>query len=297
MTASGYILFDKPAGRTSFSALSGFKRALPGSRIGHTGTLDSFATGLLVVMAGNYSRLAPWFVGLDKVYEADVRFGLETDTLDPGGVVIKRGAVPSLEALEKTVPAFIGSIEQIPPEYSAIHVAGERASERARKGESFKLAPRKVAIYALTIDSFSGDTAKILVHCSSGTYIRALARDVAAACGSCAHLSGLRRTKVGPFSVSDACTSADKEAADHLRQLNPGDALLLGLGLGFLPEALEPAFANGVPLALEGIGIEGRPEGEIAVFSAGRKLLGLVARTGGRLGYRLVIPRETGSAQ
>ena len=297
MTASGYILFDKPAGRTSFSALNGFKRALPGSRIGHTGTLDSFATGLLVVMAGSYSRLASWFVGLDKVYEADVRFGLETDTLDPNGIVTKRGAVPSREALEGTIPSFTGSIEQIPPEYSAIHVAGERASERARKGESFKLAPRKVTIYALTIDSFSGDTARILVHCSSGTYIRALARDMATACGSCAHLSGLRRTKVGPFSVSDACTSADQGAADHLRQLNPDDAAPLGLGLGFLPKALEPAFANGIPLALGGVVVEGQSEGDIAVFSAERKLLGLITRTAGRLGYRLVIPQEAGGAQ
>ena len=293
MTASGYILFDKPAGRTSFSALSGFKRALPGSRIGHTGTLDSFATGLLVVMVGGYSRLSSWFVGLDKVYEADVRFGLETDTLDPNGTVTKKGAVPSREALEETVPAFMGSIEQVPPEYSAIHVSGERASERARKGESFRLAPRKVAIQELSIVSFSGDTARIHVHCSSGTYIRALARDMAAACGSCAHLSGLRRTKVGPFSVSDACASADEGAADHLRRLNPGDAALLGLGFGFLPEALEPAFANGIPLALGGIAVEGEPEGDIAVFSASRKLLGLVGRRAGRLVYRLVISRET----
>ena len=295
MTVSGYILFDKPAGQTSFAALNGFKRALPGARIGHTGTLDSFATGLLVVMAGSYSRLAPWFVGLDKVYEAEIRFGVETDTLDPSGAITKRGTVPSREDLEKTVPAFIGSIQQIPPQYSAIHVAGERASELARKGESFQLAPRNVTIYALTIDSFSGDTAKVTVHCSSGTYIRALARDMAAACGSCAHLSGLRRTSVGPFSVSDACISADQVHADHLQRLNPENVTFLGLGRGILPKALEPAFANGVPLALGGIRIEGKFEGEIAVFSEERRLLGLVEGPQDKLSYKLVIPPEGGA--
>lgn len=294
MTASGYILFDKPAGQTSFTALNGFKKALPGARIGHTGTLDSFATGLLVVMTGSYSRLAPWFVGLDKVYEAEIRFGIETDTLDPSGTVTKRSDLPSREALESAIPAFIGAIQQIPPEYSAIHVAGERASELARKGEIFQLAPRNVTIYALTVDSFSGDTAKVIAHCSSGTYIRALARDMAAACGSCAHLSGLRRTKVGPFSVADACVSAAQGVKEHLLHLNPGNVALLGLGMGIVPKTLESAFSNGLPLALGGIKIEGQLSGEIAVFSEEGKLLGLVTRSSEKLNYKLVLPPDGG---
>jgi len=299
MTASGYILFDKPAGQTSFTSLNLFKKTFHGSRVGHTGTLDSFATGLLVVMAGSYSRLASWFVGLDKVYEAEIRFGVETDTLDPNGAITRSGNVPSLEALERVIPAFIGTIQQVPPEYSAIHVAGERASDLARKGESFKLLPRKIEIFSLEIVSFSGDTAKIVVHCSSGTYIRALARDIAAACGSCAYVSGLRRTKVGPFSVADACNSTDQGLPGHLRQLNPENVAPLGLDIGFVPKTLESAFSNGIPLALGGIKIQTGLESpslarEIAVFSEERKLLGIVERDSDRLNYKIVIPPKGG---
>jgi tRNA pseudouridine55 synthase len=304
MTASGYLLFDKPAGQTSFTSLNLFKKAFHGSRVGHTGTLDSFATGLLVVMAGSYSRLSSWFVGLDKVYEAEIRFGVETDTLDPHGTITRTGSVPGIEALERVVPTFIGTIQQIPPEYSAIHVAGERASDLARKGESFKLLPREIKIYSLEIASFSGDTAKITVHCSSGTYIRALARDIAAACGTCAYVIGLRRTKVGPFSVADACKSEDQGLAGHLRQLHPENAASLGLDIGFVPTTLESAFSNGIPVALGGITIGTEPSSarlasvtlasEIAVFSEERKLLGIVTRGQGGLEYKIVIPPEGG---
>ena len=292
MTASGFLLFDKPAGRTSFAALGGFKNAFPGARIGHTGTLDNFATGLLVVVVGGYSHLSPWFVGLDKIYEAEIQFGLGTDTLDPSGAITQRGEVPALEALEASLAAFRGAIEQIPPEYSAIHVDGKRASALARKGVAVKLAPRRVTIHSLDLLSYENGAASIVVHCSSGTYIRALARDIAAACGTCAHVSALRRTKVGPFHVGDTISSPEEATIGYLHQLDPETALLLGLNVGFIPEESEVAFTNGAPFALPKIMSDLSRDGDIAIFSAGRKLLGVVERIGKGLNYKLVLPKE-----
>ncbi|MCE5257374.1 MAG: tRNA pseudouridine(55) synthase TruB, partial [Spirochaetaceae bacterium] len=206
MSGSGFLLYDKPAGITSFSSLAGFKKLKPAMKFGHAGTLDRFATGLLIVMAGNYSHLAPWFLGLDKAYKAEICFGTETDTLDPEGSIIRSGIIPSKDELENCLPGFIGEQYQVPPDYSALHVKGTRASDLARKGCHPDLAARKISIFRLEMLSCQSPCAILNIECSSGTYIRALARDIAATCGTCAHVRNLRRTRVGPFSVEDALT-------------------------------------------------------------------------------------------
>lgn len=305
MSVSGFILLDKPAGRTSFAALGEIKKKFPGRRVGHTGTLDSFATGLLIAVVGGYSRLAPWFLGLDKEYEAEIRFGRETDTLDPGGAVTRQGPVPARQSLEGVLPAFLGRIGQTPPVYSSIHVKGRRASDMARRGEMPELAAREVTISALELVSMRGDSAWVRVACSSGTYIRALARDIAEACGSCAHLGALRRTRVGPFSLSEAQTLSEAAAAPIVRQIDPEISAGLGMGLGRLRrEAAETAFLNGSASAFADIEIapeaapqakfraQPGPERDIAVFSAAGALLGLVRSAQSGLAYRVVLSTE-----
>lgn len=290
MTASGFLLHDKPAGRTSFSSLGSFRNAYPGMRIGHTGTLDSFATGLLVVMVGSYSRVARWFSGLDKEYRAEIVFGQGTDTLDPTGIFTASGSQPERTSLEASLPAFRGSIMQTPPEFSALHVQGRRASELAMQGLDVELAPRPLSIYSLELLDYADGVADFQVHCSSGTYIRALARDIALACGTCAHVRSLRRTKVGPFNVAEAM---DEEASPHeqsLRQLDPSTALRLGLDAGILDTESRKPFLNGDPRALRQFMVPGKPAHEMAIFDRENNFLGVIETGLDHSRYLVVMP-------
>ncbi len=193
-----FILYHKPVGVTSFQALSPLKR-IWGKNLGHTGTLDQFAHGLLGVLTGGLTKLVPLLTDLDKVYEAVVEFGRQTDTLDPDGKLVSQGRIPTEEELLKTLPKFHGELFQVPPVYSAVHVQGKRSYQLARSGEQVELAPRKIQIYELTLFKWNPPFATIRIHCSKGTYIRALARDLANAMGTCGMLTELYRQKVGPF--------------------------------------------------------------------------------------------------
>lgn len=212
----GIILLSKQSGITSFSSLWQIKNALGTKKIGHTGTLDTFAEGLLVVLAGRLTRLCSYVTDCGKEYEALVVFGTETDTLDPDGTVISESPLPALQSVLDSLSAFRGDILQRPPLYSAVHVSGQRASDRMRKGEAVELPLRPVTIYSLeAVSIFAADNTDaqsgspvarmiLRISCSKGTYIRSLARDIARACGSCAHLGALRRTRIGPFALADA---------------------------------------------------------------------------------------------
>lgn len=292
MRVSGLLLYDKPAGPTSYRALGAFKSAFPGCRVGHAGTLDSFATGLLLLMAGSYSRLAPWFVGLDKSYLARVDFGSETDTLDPSGEVVAEGPRPTRQALEAALPRFTGPIMQIPPKYSAIHVQGARASDLAVKGRDFELAPRQVTIHSLDLLSYEDGSAVLSVRCSSGTYIRSLARDIALSLGSFAHLGSLRRLSVGPFSVDDAEKTISADTP--LRTLDPETARSIGLSVGLLQEGWTEDFRNGKASALTRLGSLGSGA-DCAVFSNRGELLGVAGRKGSGFSYRLVLSEAGGA--
>lgn len=203
------LLLAKRAGETSFASLYRVKRALGTRKVGHTGTLDSFATGLLVVCAGRYTRLVPYITQADKTYEAVIEFGYETDTLEWTGVLVRKAQLPALDAVEKAIKSYVGGIMQCPPQYSAIHVAGRRASDIARSGGAVEIPQRKVSVYRAKVQDvlMAGDgvkAVKVLFAVSKGTYIRALARDIGSACGSAASLAALRRTAVGPFRLEDA---------------------------------------------------------------------------------------------
>jgi tRNA pseudouridine55 synthase len=201
---SGLILLNKQPGITSFDSLRDIKRALGTGKAGHTGTLDKFAGGLLLVLTGRALKLSRWFTHCDKQYEGTICFGAETETLDPEGAVIANAPLPSREAVEQALAQFHDEIQQSPPAYSAIHIDGERASILARKGEMPEMQKRPVTIYRLELLSWEPPFAQIFVHCSSGTYIRSLARDIALAAGSRAYLNSLVRTRVAGFRLEEA---------------------------------------------------------------------------------------------
>lgn len=219
---SGIILFAKQPGKTSFSSLFTVKHALNTTKVGHTGTLDSFAQGLMVVLSGSLTRLVPYITAFDKTYEAVIELGTETDTLDPTGNVIKTAPLPAAASLTATISKFRGELDQKPPVYSAIHIDGKRASDVAIKGGTVDIPSRKITVYSSEIielrsengsvipeDGYSSSHepvkyAHIRFHVSKGTYIRSLARDIAASCSSAGHLAGLLRTQVGNFTLKDA---------------------------------------------------------------------------------------------
>jgi tRNA pseudouridine55 synthase len=205
----GYILLNKRSGVTSFQALNPVKRILGTGKVGHTGTLDKFADGLMIVLTGRALKRQEEFTHLDKRYVAEVFFGRETATLDPEGEVVAEACAPEHGAIVAALEKFRGDITQTPPAYSAIHINGSRASDLARKGKPPEMKARPVTIYALELLSYERPLARIAVHCSSGTYIRALARDIALACDSRAYLTALTRTMVGDYRLEDAAAVDD----------------------------------------------------------------------------------------
>jgi len=185
------------------------KRALDTGKVGHTGTLDKFASGLLLVLTGKDLKLTQWFSHCGKQYTGRIHFGVETDTLDPEGSVIALAPPPSREKAEQALLKFSGVIMQSPPAYSAIHINGKRASELARSGLMPEMKKREVTIHKIELVNWTPPFADIFVHCSSGTYIRSLARDIALAAGSRAHLCSLLRTRIADFKLEDAQSGDD----------------------------------------------------------------------------------------
>jgi tRNA pseudouridine55 synthase len=216
-TTDGVLLADKPAGMTSHDVVAVARRSLRTRRIGHTGTLDPFATGLLVLLVGRATRLLPYVHGEPKVYDATIRFGVETDSCDLTGAVAREAPLPSREAVEAAIPQLTGTIDQRPPAHSAKKVAGERAYTAARRGEPLELPLVPVTVHDWALGEWRGDELDVRITCGGGTYIRALARDLGVLAGSAAHLTRLRRVRSGHFDVRDAVTiDALREAAPAL---------------------------------------------------------------------------------
>ncbi len=205
-TTDGLLLVDKPAGVTSHDVVLVARRAFGESRIGHAGTLDPFATGLLVLLLGRATRLVPYLDGVPKEYDATIALGSETETDDLDGVRVREAAPPSDEAIAEAIVQLTGTLEQVPPAYSAKRVAGRRAYEAARAGDVLELAPARVTVFGWRDVRRDGATLRALIACGGGTYIRALARDLGRLTGSAAHLAALRRVRSGPFRASDAVT-------------------------------------------------------------------------------------------
>ena len=208
----GLLLVDKPAGVTSHDVVNDARRALRTRRIGHAGTLDPFATGLLVLLVGHATRLLPHLNGEPKVYRATIAFGTETDTDDLTGSVTRTAGVPDASRVREGIRTLTGSIDQLPPAYSAKQVEGRRAYAAARRGEELALAPVRVTVHAWEIRAMSDESLDAVITCGGGTYIRALARDLGRLCDTAAHLSSLRRTQSGSFDVADAVSIEDLRA-------------------------------------------------------------------------------------
>src|ERR1700686_721892 len=202
----GLLLVDKPAGMTSHDVVQHVRRVYGERSIGHLGTLDPFATGLLVLLLGRATRLATFIEAEPKVYEATIRFGEETDTDDATGTVIRTSPAPREADVRSAVKSLTGTIFQVPPAYSAKSVDGTRAYDAARRGEPLDLAPVNVIVHGWDLGKLTDDSLSAVITCSGGTYIRALARDLGRLTASSAHLESLRRTRAGTFDVSDAAT-------------------------------------------------------------------------------------------
>ncbi len=202
---TGLVLVDKPAGPTSFDVIRRLRPAL-GQKLGHAGTLDPFATGLLLVLAGKATRLATFLSGLDKSYRAVVQFGAESSTLDPEGEIRPTGAETDELSVRTAAGGLTGTVLQQVPLASAVRVAGERSYTRMRRGELTAPPPREVRIDAIDVERFDpvAQRATIHVRCSKGTYVRQIAADLGTATGAGAYCLELRRLTVGPFSVDDA---------------------------------------------------------------------------------------------
>jgi tRNA pseudouridine55 synthase len=206
---SGILLIDKPEGVTSFEVVRRARKALGIRKIGHLGTLDPMATGLLPLCLLEATKLVPYLMPEAKVYRARVRLGVATDTQDATGTVVARcETLPSPAQIYQAAAGFRGEVTQIPPMFSALHCEGERAYRRARRGETVELAPRTVTIYELTVDEVAIPEFTMTVKCSQGTYIRTLAKDLGDALGCGAHLTALRRLAVGALRVEEALTLA-----------------------------------------------------------------------------------------
>jgi len=206
----GILLVDKPAGWTSFDVVAkirGIIKAETGQKIkiGHTGTLDPAATGLLILVLGKYTKRAGEFSKLDKTYEAELTLGQTSSTGDKEGEITQKSAQKPTElAIKDTLSTFLGEISQTPPQYSAIKIGGQRAYKAARTGKTVEIEPRKVKIYKITEVKYDYPKLKFNTKVSSGTYIRSLAEDIGQKLGTGAYLSALRRTQVGKFNITDA---------------------------------------------------------------------------------------------
>jgi tRNA pseudouridine55 synthase len=272
----GVLLLDKPAGITSNFALGRARRLLGARKAGHTGTLDPLATGLLPITFGEATKFSADLLDADKAYEARVCFGVTTTTGDGEGEVTARRPV-QLErvGVVAVLTRFTGSIEQVPPMYSALKRDGRPLYDLARRGEVVERAARPVRIERLELLALDGDAALLAVECSKGTYVRVLAEDVGSALGCGAHLAGLRRTRVGALTLGQAITLAELEALDlsaRRARLLPLDALLAGLPSVELDEAAACRFTLGQRLALAL-----RPASRVRVYGRGDRLLGLAS--------------------
>ena len=270
----GMVLLHKPSGVTSFAALGRLKRVLGTRRIGHTGTLDRFASGLLIALVGRFTRIGWLITDLPKRYRATIRFGEQTATLDPEGPVELRRPLPSPQALHDALPGFIGRIRQIPPAYSAVHVDGERASRRARRGAPVQPQARDVSVASLRITGMDLPTVEIEVVCGKGTYVRSLARDLALATGSCGHLIELQRLSIGAFTVDEAVSV---DAADAGDVIPPAEFLhrIDGLELQQVTSDGARRICNGQPA--DPTFLLGEPSGErFCALLSGQELLAVL---------------------
>jgi tRNA pseudouridine55 synthase len=271
LPGTGVLLVDKPPGPTSHDVVASVRRSpvAAGAKVGHAGTLDPFASGLLIVLVGQATRLQRYFMALPKRYLARARFGAVSDTGDPEGHVEPTGRTSDEAAVRAALGGFVGEIDQRVPRVSAVKVGGERLYKKARRGEEFETPVRRVTVHRLDMTAIDPDVgwADLAIECSSGTYVRQLVADLGETVGAGAYCERLERTGIGPF---------ERSAAD------PEQLIPLGEALSFMPERRlsseeERAAANGRRVPDEG------PEGEVLRLTAGDRLVAISERRAGVL--------------
>lgn len=282
---NGFFLIDKPSRSTSHDVVAAVRRILGQKKVGHAGTLDPMATGLLVLAAGRFTRLIRYVQDLGKEYVATVRFGIATDTLDADGAVLSREPMPfEQEELEAVLPRFTGLLHQVPPMVSALKVGGRRLYDIARSGEVVEREARPVRIDTLELVDFQPGAypeAVIRVRCGKGTYIRSLADDIGRAMGGHASLGALRRTAIGSLAVDDAVTLEElADVTDPWAAACAPRTVLAHMATVEVDEATAAGISNGVRILVSALGTP-VPDGPIALVSQADTLLA-VYRVEGR---------------
>ena len=270
---NGIILVDKPQGWTSHDVVAKLRGIYQQRRIGHSGTLDPMATGVLAVFLGRGTRAVELCENDEKEYVAELLLGTVTNTQDITGEVLEQqNADVSQPQLEQVLETFIGPQQQIPPMYSAVKIGGKKLYELARKGQNVERKPRNIVIRELELQRFDGKTAQLRVVCSKGTYIRTLCHDIGAALGVGGCLSSLRRTRAGRFSLADCVTLEEiqqaREQGNHMALLRPVDSLFACYPALYLGEKETLRCKNGAENAIPGM-----PDGDYRVYGPGNEFL------------------------
>jgi tRNA pseudouridine55 synthase len=255
MTVSGILNVDKPPGKSSHDIVYMVRRGSGAKRVGHAGTLDPLATGVLLILVGNAVRVSEYLMALRKTYRATIELGTATTTYDAEGETIATHPVDlSEQQVAAALAAFEGEILQVPPAYSAVKVGGESAYRIARRGEDVSLKPRPAVVYEIELIGYNPPLAEVRIECGRGTYVRTIAHDLGQALGCGAHLAALERTRVGPFSVRDALTEPNITAAladgTWPALLQPMDLGLVDLPAITIPMESEQDLRHGLPAIL-----------------------------------------------
>lgn len=271
----GVLAVDKPAGWTSHDVVGKARRLAGLRQVGHAGTLDPMATGVLVLCLGRATRLLEYLAGQPKTYLAQITLGVATDTYDAEGEVTARQPVPALthQAIDAALDAFRGEIMQRPPAYSALKRDGVALYKRARAGEQVEVELRPVMVYALDLLTFDGQTVQLRIDCGAGTYVRSIAHDLGQVLGCGAHLSALRRTAVGSFTVDHAFTLEQlAEPGALAAALLPADAAVAHLARVEVSEAEAGRLLHGQTVP----GAAAQPAGPARAYGPGDRFLGII---------------------
>lgn len=283
---SGVLVVDKPAGWTSHDVVAKVRNLTRIRQIGHSGTLDPMATGVLVLCLGKATRLLEYLIGQPKTYLASITLGAATDTYDATGTVTSQQLIPKLTPgdLEKALNGFRGAIMQTPPAYSAIKRDGIPQYQRARRGEDVVLSPRPVIVHELTVGSFDGAVVEARIRCSSGTYVRSIAHDLGQALGCGAHLSSLRRLAVGAFGIDHAVTLQQLAGDDWRQWLLPPVSAVAHLARVDVTKAEAAQLMHGQSIATQ-VPI---PDDPICVFDPAGNLVAIVRHNAQRQAWQPV---------